>query len=679
MPRYCSGMGDLVDDAGARYELLAWRDRIQTAPTLPGSGEQWIKRLPLLLEVLAGATDADETINVPGFDEPLDIAEVVKKLGPSLVTRRNGRVVLTDGAKQWIQAADAQQLILHIHRHVRLVGELLALLSDGPRSHDELRLRANSRYGMNWTALDQLRRRTTWLRGSGHVELYDGKVHLTETGAALLDWIPLGDPETGELDTAVSVACAPPVIDRILEPLHAGNHEGRSEARSLYLPSPEGVGPTEVLKAAVRVAVPMAVEGDLDKLFQQYGLAEASARQARASLRLLGLIERAGLGRWSATGPAVAWLESNDDVDLIRIVHSCVWFVGEILYELQDGPADAATLAAQSTKYGRDALRVPGLRTRFILMRECGLVEKYDHQRYQLTPAGKAFLADLPNASRIESSSEPTKPTDEPIPTELTLDDASLVASELIDAMRDSRHPTRFERAIHDALSYLHLEVEHLSGPARTDLAATLLLPSAGVVLAVEAKTSADGPVSDRDVSFQGLREHREKINASTTILIGPEFHRRIHAEAAADPHLAVLHAQTLADAVLWHARTPFSPHQLQVLFDAEMPAEARGIALQCHHDERTQLLAVLAAVITQLDLERRDENPMYEGAWLGPNELRRDLRKLGAPHDIVVQALQLLSSPFIGVAEERKGRYRLTGPTQLISARLQSVISNIQ
>ncbi|WP_280447152.1 hypothetical protein [Nocardia cyriacigeorgica] len=661
------------------YEPLAWRDRIQTMPTIPGSGEQWIHRMAPVLEALVGAEDADETVSVPGIDEPLAVAELVKKLGPSLVSRRGNRVALTEGIRKWMHARDPERLILHLHRHVRLVGELLGLLSDGPRSHDELRMSANSQYRMNWAALDQVRKRTTWLRASGHVELYDGAVHLTAAGAALLDWLPLGKPDIGNVDPVPEVTSAHPVIDQILSSIGRQGHSGRSEARSLLLPSPEGVSQLELLKEAVHTAISEAGDDDLDGLFQRYGLALVSARQARASLKSLGLIERVRMGRWTATDAAAAWLDSNDDLDLVRIAHARVWFVGEVLQILNDGPADAATVASFSSQYGREALRVPGIRSRFALLRECGVLEKFDHQRFQLTPAGRALLKSLPIAVRIERVSEPTHPPEESVLPAIPGDTATRLSNELIDAMHDSRHPKRFELAVHDALGYLGLEVEHLSGSAQTDVAAVLPVPAAKVILAVEAKTSADGPVSDHEVSSQRLREHRAKIGATTTVLVGPEFHRHVHAEAGVDARLAVLHAKTLADAVVLHAKTPFSPRELQVLFDADLTADQREPELQRYHRTRMQLLGVLGAVITQLELEMRDENPMYEGNWLGPSELRRDLRRLGTPHDTIVHALQLLSSPFIGVLEEHKGRFRLVGPGHLVTARLQSAINNLQ
>src|SRR5205823_4821503 len=93
---------------------------------------------------------------------------------------------------------------------------------------------------------------------------------------------------------------------------------------------------------------------------------------------------------------------------------------------------------------------------------------------------------------------------------------------------------------------------------------------------------------------------------------------------------------------------------------------------------KRKDRMAVLHAIITQLHLEVRDDDPMYPGGWLGTNELRRDLRKLGVSADIISQALQLLSSPFVDVVEKNKDRFRLSVPPSVVAARLQSLAAHI-
>ncbi|WP_431042049.1 hypothetical protein ACQUSR_09110 [Streptomyces sp. P1-3] len=203
-------------------------------------------------------------------------------------------------------------------------------------------------------------------------------------------------------------------------------------------------------------------------------------------------------------------------------------------------------------------------------------------------------------------------------------------------------------------------------------------MPTKHILLAIDAKTTATGSVSDSQISFEGLREHRTKCGATTSVVIGPDFHPRVHAAAAKDGNTAILLAETLGEAVLLHDDSPFSPDDLLVLFTPDLTAKQRGSALRRSQEKRRDFMTVLSAIITQLDLEVRDDNPMYPGGWLGPNELRRDLRKLGISADVISQALALLSSPFVAVAEQGKDRFRLVVPPSMVAARLRSLAAHL-
>lgn len=662
---------------GEDFSLPSWRRRIRTAPALPGEGQAWVDVLPKLLAAMSDIETTNRSVDVPALGSSFVATELLKMLGPSLVVRRDSRIQLAEGAAAWLTDPTPHNLILHLHRHVQLIGELLALLVDGPLTHEQLRDIANSRYGMGWSSLDPLRRRTTWLRATGHVELYDGAIHLTTAGAAVLAEVTLGAPEEFESDSVIAVPDPLPEVDALLRLLDLQNHGRRTAPGSSYIPSPEGVNPVDVIRAAVSVAIPSATETTLEEVLQGFGVAEVSARQARGSLKSFGLIRRIGPGRWAATEAAVAWLDSGDDVQFARILHAHLWFVGELMQELQEGPLAAPVLAARSRRYGRAQVSKAAVSIRCALLRGCGLLDKLDHQQHQLTPAGRGFLTGLPLALPLDQDSEESP--EQTIADERQPSSAASIAVELLEAAVDSANPVRFEIAVGAALTFLGFGVEHLSGPGRTDLAVILPVPQAPVIVAVEAKTSAEGPVSERDVSFQALREHRGKIAADVTMLVGPAFHRRVHAEAAADPHVAVMNVQELADAVALHWEIPFAPEELRALCEPALTADTRSSRLADRHQVRRRLATILDAVITQLDLEIQDEDPMYPGGWLGPGELRRDLRKLGADNDIIMEALSLLASPFVGAIEESKGRYRLAGSRVLAVERIRALAKQIE
>lgn len=658
--------------------LLPWRERIQTAPTLPGSVDLWPQHLATVLNALASSERDDTSVFIPGVAAPLTPSEVVKCLGPSLVERVGHDLRPTAEAKQWLESREPAELILLIHRRVRFIVEILDLLRHGELTHEELRARANERYAMGWNTLDQIRRRTTWLRTTGMAELYDGKIHLTDAGRELLATTHIGKPDPLESDDSIQVAELSPVVTALLSQLARTGHQSRKLAKSLYLPSPEGSTSVEEILAQVIAATPSALEQDLDELLQRRAnLAEASARQARGSIKSLGLISLAGPKRWSSTESAKTWLESGNPADLVAISHVHIWYIGEVLEHLSAGPATAVELAKQSSNYGRPALDTAEVRTRLAILRECGTVEKLSHQLYRLTALGRGVLALLPIEAQI-SAEEATPVSSATESTASTALASFSIADELRDASRDSRHPERMERAVADAFSYLGLDVEHVAGAGKTDVVAVLSLPGERTVLAIEVKTTADGQILDSHVSFEGLREHRAKCGAEISILVGPAFHPRVHAAAQTDGRVAVLSSETLATAVLLHATSPFSPKEIGLLVAPELSSDQRKDALTVPSGRRDQLGRILQAIINQLDLEIRDDSPMYPGGWLGVNELRRDLRKLNASAQVISDALDILSSPFVDVLEREKDRWRLAVPPALVSLRLHALADRL-
>ena len=85
-------------------------------------------------------------------------------------------------------------LASHLHANVKFFGELLTAIGPESTQADLLDVAKNT-YGLNWTSLDPVRRRTSWLRSLGMVELWGQKVVRTSSGDQLLDQLELCLPD----------------------------------------------------------------------------------------------------------------------------------------------------------------------------------------------------------------------------------------------------------------------------------------------------------------------------------------------------------------------------------------------------------------------------------------------------------------------------------------------------
>ena len=107
----------------------------------------------------------------------------------------DGRCRAAPACTTWLRDLDPAQLMEEIHRNIRFVGELLALL-EVPLSAEALRDLANGRYQMGWQRLAQVNFRRGWLQSARMLdhENETGVLKRTAAGSALLVRLELETP-----------------------------------------------------------------------------------------------------------------------------------------------------------------------------------------------------------------------------------------------------------------------------------------------------------------------------------------------------------------------------------------------------------------------------------------------------------------------------------------------------
>ena len=118
---------------------------------------------------------------------------------------------------RWYETGNDSILMAQFHSQIRFYGEMLAEISKGASSTEELHSTAR-KYGLNWSAHTQVDRRRGWLQSAGMIEPTDGaRLTITDAGRGLLTRLelfhPLGIPELADpMPTP-----APPAITPIPE------------------------------------------------------------------------------------------------------------------------------------------------------------------------------------------------------------------------------------------------------------------------------------------------------------------------------------------------------------------------------------------------------------------------------------------------------------------------------
>ncbi|NKQ26581.1 restriction endonuclease [Streptomyces galbus] len=643
---------------------LPWLSRSGAMPSMPGGGDQQIATLRSLLEKIRDHPHLTEEIAWPS-DRTTTIRDSTHRLGACGLVKRVDRktVQITEAAERWLETDDNELLIATLHAHVRVVGEILDVLTAVDFSHEDLKILANERYGLGWSSLDQLRRRTNWLRCASLVELrFDNKLTITQEGRRFVQGLQVADPsrlphsQQAATDEPIKINEASESTQTILDSLDEASLKARKPTLG-YIPKGVNGDAIASLQALVSCAIPIIARKDLYEFCQaEFGSKESSTAATITMLRGTGLVEQVGLDTFAATDQAKAWVNSGDNLELARILHSNILFFGEILESLEDSDRAPGLAAYSSQMYGMPREDVSGIRTRLQILRGCGLIEEISYARFRLTPLGEAFKETLPLLPPGASSTIEPQPSPEDADVMAVGD---TLAQEIMAASRASANPTRFENAIAAAFEYLGLDARRDGSPGNTDVIITVPFGQTKTkLIIVDAKTASSGVVREQQVNYDTLREHKKKHGADQVAVIGPSFAEDRIKKRAKEHAVTLISAEFLAEVLRRQADSPLAPHELINLFD---PAQQEQLRAAWGRASRE---ASLLTHVMNLLIRESSEADTFLGGGLSVEHiyliLRGEMEAKPDPQEIE-KVLTLLASPLIrGVAQRGKNFFAL-------------------
>ncbi|MEU7986658.1 hypothetical protein AB0B56_17480 [Streptosporangium canum] len=626
----------------------------------------------------------DRTFTWPDAASPVSLRQVLHFLGNcGLFARedRPSRVLLTPEARHFLDTGDIAYLIAVLHAHVRFFGETLESIGEG-LTYDELNQIAVDSYGLNWKSLDQVRRRVHWMRGTDMVEYWtNGKIVPTDDGRALLARLSLVRPSDLESQRqAANLPAELPEPPRLLAERLNDVTDEELQARKRVLGYIAGGANMTALSRLVDAAVAGLSRSQFIQFSAEtFDVSKSSAEQSLNTLQGFDLLAQVGPDQFAATDLAAEWLDSGEAVDLIRHLHLNLALFGETLDALESETDSATLTGILAEKYPTSNLTRKDVTARVALLVETGLAERISNVTRR-TALGTALASSLPflQCHNVHQDSVPNGADAAAMEAGQRLPLPEQLAAELVSSSTDSANYQRFERALAEAFRYLGVDVEVHSGPAKTDLVVTQWLsPTSRRRVAVEAKTDGAGLVTDQDVRFMRLSEHRARHQAHHTVLIGPGFDTRVFREASKE-EVAVLTAKQLAEAVVRHSKTPLYPHELVALLLAGQAGALEHIWSDA--ERRTEALAL---VVNAMWKSANDPVDIEFGAGaLDVRDLWRETKSsLETPlrKKEIEEALAFLSGPCVAGVVERSGDHVITAPPELIASRLRSLASAIE
>ncbi|GGR31052.1 restriction endonuclease [Agromyces mediolanus] len=627
--------------------------RRSTAPSLPGGADLQIVRIGEYLDWVANGTSYGWL-----SDEQVQADALVQLRGTGLLVAGSRPVRLTTEGAQWLATRDPAELFRALHANILYFGEMLSLLIERERRVEELLDEANTRFQLGWRSADQVRRRLALLTQLSLVEEAGERRHRgTPAGIAAL--------ATVELQDAVSAAPRelelelPAMPDEIHEHLELARADpGRRVAAIGYFPQDR----LAFISYVLRVASNGADLGELTSdAAERFSIAASSARSALNTVKQLGLIGYTGRTEVTTTPLGHAWLEVPSALNFIRIAHARYQCVGEVI-PLLASVDSSASVHRRLTFAGE---RVPHQSRTATVIRwfiEAGGVEEIG-SRYRATAFGRLISDELPLS---QMSGQPSD-SGAQVPVLPEENEFHSLARELVEASTDSAEPGRFEAAAAQAFQLLGLHAKRVGGPGSTDVVVEV---RAGFELlarvVVDTKSAASGEVQESAVSFNSISDHAKKHSADYKLVVGPSFGGRL-AKWASEQGIALLTAEDLAEMLLKHRETPWSPGELVNLFAGGARAE-----IEAAYETSERQRSLVAAVLEELVLETGEG-----GESITPRDIYRALRKqagLSPTEGEIREVLEFLAAPIVGAVREDRGSFALVESPSTTGLRLRGL-----
>lgn len=409
---------------------------------------------------------------------------------------------------------------------------------------------------------------------------------------------------------------------------------------------------------------PIAPEALGARMMHQYSISGANARLCIGFLKRVGFL-RVDAGRCTLPEVMRSWLRDGDSTPLMVMLHNKVRLIGEMLRAVDDPMKTSELHRWANDRYRTGWKSSMQIGIRVAWLRSADLLRR-DNLHLCRTDAGSAFLdlvaveppldgADVPHQTAVPAHLTPA-PEElrrvDPLPAPESTKHSGPVAelvNRIISASTDSNNPTEFELAVRDGFGFLGFDAEHLGGSGLTDVLLTARLGrGASYRVAVDAKTSLSGTLTDRQVDWITLSEHRQNHAADFSMVIGPSPSGRRLLTRAQEQAVAILSAEELADLCSSHAARPLALADYKSVFETGGKADLSGV--KHRSTEANRLGALAKRLLDAIGDEAEHLGPRTARDLLG--RLYRDEGTPAATEPEIRDILESLASPLVNAIQ---------------------------
>jgi len=216
-----------------------------------------------------------------------------------------------------------------------------------------------------------------------------------------------------------------------------------------------------------------------------------------------------------------------------------------------------------------------------------------------------------------------------------------------------------FERALNDAFDFLGFETELLGGSGDTDVLLSANIGKESFKVTVDGKTSSKGKISERQIDWLSLSDHKKKNNADYTMIVGPEFAGGNLEKRAEDNNIGLLKVDELVELIKTHKKFPFTLVELKDLIGGESTSMKNQINdLLAQNNQRINSLKQFKIILEEMISSQDDLGYFTFESIVRGNKIRNT----NIDYQDIKGLIKLLNLPFINCIKEiGDERYILT------------------
>lgn len=638
-----------------------WNAKSFSIPKIPRGDEGQLHALRVILQAVNDTVHSQTVIKIKGSESKATLDRLCTWLRPlELLYKEDGRWKLSDEGEKWFTSGDDLYLTALFCAKLKFFGEILYFLQT-PKQIGELLKIAQEEYMLNWKTKSEIGNRLTWFREVGLVEFKEFLLEysLTSKGKQFLNEIEIVYPqdivvEKDETDTETEIPISEWAV-KLCE-LEADNFKNRKPTIG-YIPGNTS-NAVETMSAYLQfLSQEMTQEMIREYSNKMFQISTASSNMFITLLTNIGFLDRKSKNTYKISELGDKWLTQNNILDLLCCIHAKFLFVFEILKELENRSLSSKELAViAKVSYGFNRESIDEIRRRLILLKEAKLIMEDSSETYCLTVRGKRLLQMICTQEKEDRIEEKTNFC-------LSQGDDDELLQRIRLASKDSSKPEKFEEVLKEAFETLGFKTEWLGGSGKTDvLLQAICAPKLSYKVAVDAKSTSTGNVTEGQINFDTLKEHKKLHSADYTMVVGCAFQGERLIRRAKGHHVALLDIDKLEEILKIHREVPLSISAYKRLF------EQSGIVdLEVLEDERNRVRRygmLVEAIMKCLFDESYD--PITEGA-LSIREIYRSIRDNEkfdiAPELSEIEAiLEFLSSPLVECVGKNGKEYYIIG-----------------